>query len=129
MRILVVDDDPLAAAMVAAILEGAGHEVIMAADGMEAMQIFSTEEQIALVISDMNMPLISGLDLLHELRAQMPTLPFILLTGDDPTPLLATEPGLDGCLLKDFDLEESLPQLILTVLSRSTSNMNTEKSR
>ncbi len=42
--------------------------------------------------SDMNMPLLSGIDLFRELRAQGSTLPFILLTGDEPEGLLAQEP-------------------------------------
>ena len=53
-----------------------------------------------------------------ELREQGNTLPFILLTGDAPDGLRASEPRLDACLLKDFSLDETLPQVIRDVLAR-----------
>ena len=53
-----------------------------------------------------------------ELREQGNTLPFILLTGDAPDGLRASEPRLDACLLKDFNLDETLPLVIRDVLTR-----------
>lgn len=118
MKILVVDDDALAAEMSAAVLEDLGHKVVLAEDGMAAASILDADTSIEIVISDMNMPLVSGIDLFRELRDQGNMLPFILLTGDAPAPLLAQEPRLDACLLKDFSLEESLPQVLAEVLAR-----------
>lgn len=118
MKILVVDDDVMAAEMSGAILEDLGHEVILAEDAMEAAGILNSNASIELVISDMNMPLVSGIDLFRELREEGSTLPFILLTGDESGPLLAQEPRLDACLLKDFSLEETLPQVLAEVLAR-----------
>jgi CheY-like chemotaxis protein len=66
----------------------------------------------------MNMPMVSGIDLFRELRDQGSALPFILLTGDEPAGLLLQEPRLDACLLKDFSLEETLPQVMAEVLAR-----------
>jgi CheY-like chemotaxis protein len=66
----------------------------------------------------MNMPMVSGIDLFRELREQGNSLPFILLTGDEPAGLLLKEPRLDACLLKDFSLEETLPQVMAEVLTR-----------
>ena len=109
MRILVVDDDPLAGEMAAAILEEAGHECLLAENGVEALEKLADEQNIGLVISDMNMPLLSGLDLFQELRSQGFAMPFVLLTGDDPKPFITREPGLAGCLMKDASLEEVLP--------------------
>jgi CheY-like chemotaxis protein len=108
MRILVVDDDALAGEMTAAVLEGLGHEVLLAEDGMDAVSKLNADEAIEMVISDMNMPMVSGIDLFRELREQGNTLPFILLTGDEPEGLLAQEPRLDACLLKDFYMGETL---------------------
>ena len=116
MKVLVVDDDALAGEMTAAVLEGMGHEAVLAEDGVDAAGRLNADGTIALVISDMNMPLVSGIDLFRELREQGNMLPFILLTGDEPAPLLAQEPRLDGCLTKDFSLQESLPALIAQVL-------------
>ena len=118
MNILVVDDDPLAAAMVAAVLEGLGHSVLQAENAIEAAEQLNAHSNIALVVSDMNMPMVSGIDLFRELRAQGNLMPFILLTGDAPEGLLAQEPRLDACLTKDFSLDEALPQVIAQVLAQ-----------
>lgn len=121
MRILVVDDDAMAGEMTAAVLEGGGHEVKLAEDGVDAIGIINAEGNIDMVISDMNMPMVSGIDLFRELREQNWTKPFILLTGDEPEGLLKQEPRLDGCLLKDFSLDETLPQMMAEVLARHAS--------
>jgi CheY-like chemotaxis protein len=118
MRILVIDDDSMAGEMTAAILEDMGHEIVLAENGMDAMEKIAANTGIEMLISDLNMPLLSGIDLFRELRAQGIGLPFILLTGDDPEKPRAEEPALDGCLLKDFSLEESLPEMIAGVLER-----------
>ena len=118
MNIRVVDDDPLAAAMVAAVLEALGHTVLQAENAIEAAEQLNAHSDIALVVSDMNMPMVSGIDLFRELRAQGNLLPFILLTGDAPEGLLAQEPRLDACLTKDFSLDEALPQVIAQVLAQ-----------
>lgn len=122
MRILVVDDDAMAGEMTGAVLEGLGHDVILAEDAMDAAGKLNADSGIEMIISDMNMPMISGIDLFRELREQDNDLPFILLTGDEPDGLLAAEPRLDGCLLKDFTLEESLPELMNQVLARRVAS-------
>jgi len=117
MKILVVDDDPLAAAMIAAVLEDLGHTALLAENAIEAAEQLNADSAIALVISDMHMPMVSGIDLFRELRAQGNTLPFILLTGDSPEGLLAQEPRLDACLVKDGSLDEHLPPVVAQVLA------------
>jgi CheY-like chemotaxis protein len=118
MKILVVDDDAMAGEMTGAVLEGMGHEVVLAEDGVDAAGKLNADGAIELIVSDMNMPMISGIDLFRELREQGSTLPFILLTGDESDGLLAQEPRLDACLIKDFTLEESLPAIVAEVLAR-----------
>lgn len=118
MKILVVDDDPFAAEMSAAVLEGAGYEVLLAENGVDAAAMIHEDAGLAAIVSDMNMPLVSGIDLFRELREQGCALPFILLTGDAPAPLLQQEPRLDACLTKDFSLEDTLPALLAEVLQR-----------
>lgn len=118
MQILVVDDDTLACEMTAAIVESLGHDVLQAENAVEAMEKLAAMPDIALVISDMNMPLLSGIELFRELREQGAELPFILLTGDNPENLLTEEPTLDGCISKDYTIEETLPQMIADVMAR-----------
>ncbi|GAB0057167.1 Response regulator MprA [Candidatus Magnetaquicoccaceae bacterium FCR-1] len=118
MRILVVDDDPVAGEMSLAVLEGLGHEVEWVENGLDALRALDTGGEFAMIISDMNMPLLSGIDLFRELRERGDDRPFILLTGDDPEGPLAKEPRLDGCITKDFTLEESLSRVIDEVRAR-----------
>lgn len=122
MQILVVDDDAMAGEMTAAVLEDAGHTVAIVENGVEAMDRLG-EVSFEMIVSDMNMPLVSGIDLFRSLREQDVTLPFILLTGDDPEPLLAEEPALDGCLMKDFTLETSLIEMIAAVMARRAADV------
>lgn len=112
MKILVVDDDALAGAMTGAVLEGAGHEVVLAENGIEASELLNEDPAIEMVVSDMNMPMVSGIDLFREMREQGCQLPFVLLTGDDPAGLLVQEPRLDGCLLKDANIEDTLLEVV-----------------
>lgn len=118
MRILVVDDDALAGEMTAAILEELGHQVLLAEDGVDAIGKLNTDGGIELIISDMHMPMVSGIDLFRELREQGSALPFVLLTGDEPAGLLVQEPRLDACLLKDFGMADTLPLVLDTVRAR-----------
>lgn len=121
MHILVVDDDPLAAEMIGAVLQELGHSVLLAADAMEAISQLNEHPSIEMVISDMNMPLISGIDLFRELREQGNTLPFILLTGDDPDKLRTVEPRLGACVLKDFHLDSTLPAAMTQACTATTT--------
>lgn len=112
MKILVVDDDALAAEMTAAVVEALGHEAVCAENALEGAEQLNGEDGFALIISDMNMPLMDGIAFFRLLRAEGNDLPFVLLTGDDPTALAAEEPGLDACLMKDFGLEDHLAPLL-----------------
>jgi len=116
MLILIVDDDALAGEMAAAVLEEAGHECVLAENGVEALEQLVAADGVELIVSDMNMPLISGLELFHELRDQGSQTPFVLLTGDDPAPLLAEAPALAGVLAKDGSLEEALPKIVAQIV-------------
>lgn len=112
MKILVVDDDQLAAEMIGAILEASDYQVLLATHAIEGIELLGAHPDTALVISDMNMPLVSGIDFFRELREQGNQIPFIVLTGDRADSLLQSEPRLSACLAKDFDLADSLPQMV-----------------
>lgn len=117
MEILVVDDDQLAAEMTSAVLEDCGYTVFQAENAIEGMQVLNQQPGIELIISDLNMPLINGIEFYRELHEQGLVLPFILLTGNDPEALLAEEPRLSACVMKDFTIQESLPAAINTVMA------------
>lgn len=77
--ILVVDDDEAVVRLLQRILTDAGFSVLTAQDGEEAVKLLYPG--ISLVIADINMPNMGGLELLKVLRAQNPTVPFLLLSG------------------------------------------------
>lgn len=116
MKILVVDDDELAAEMVCTILESCNYQTLVGANVIEGFAHLEAHPDIGLVVSDMNMPLVSGLEFLQELRAQQNPVPFVLLTGDSPEEFLAREPQLRHCLEKNFELADTLPRLIRAVI-------------
>lgn len=116
MRILVVDDDELAAEMSAAVLEDGGFEVATAISGAVALEVLAIDHDFRAVVSDLNMPEMSGLELFRALRGRGLTLPFILLSGDDPEALRRQEPGLSACVGKDAELETTLISAVIDAL-------------
>lgn len=112
MHILIVDDDPLAAELAVALLEDLGHRCSIAGNGLDALALLDGEGAVGMVISDLNMPLMSGLELLEVYQEQGRQAPFVLLTGDDPAPLLAAHPTLTAALCKDGTLFDTLPGLV-----------------
>lgn len=117
MRILVVDDDDFSGEMTSAILEDAGHETVLVDSGVEAVEALAGDPGFAVVISDMNMPFVSGLELFETLRDEGCDLPFILLSGENPDALKQREPRLEACLAKDSHLETTLLQALERVLA------------
>nr|MBL8455883.1 response regulator transcription factor [Zoogloeaceae bacterium] len=112
MRILVVDDDPMAGEMIAAVLEAAGHAVVLAENAIAGSERLDADGGFALVVSDLNMPLVSGIEFCEALRADGNAIPFILLTGDEPETLARGDAGVDACLVKDATLDARLPGVV-----------------
>jgi CheY-like chemotaxis protein len=116
--ILVVDDDEFTAELTGMIVESAGYEVVIAVGGMEALEKIAADPAISMVVSDMNMPFIDGIQLFDELRGQGFKQPFLLLTGEDAEPLRLAHPDMDAVLTKDEDLQDTLPELVEAILAR-----------
>ncbi|EJM76072.1 PAS domain S-box [Pseudomonas sp. GM49] len=79
--VLVVDDDSLVLTSTSLLLEDLGHRVISAVSGARALELFSNEPEIDLVITDMAMPQMSGAQLANAIRNIRPGVPIILATG------------------------------------------------
>jgi EAL domain-containing protein (putative c-di-GMP-specific phosphodiesterase class I) len=78
--ILVTDDDDAVRRLMARFLRDAGHDVLLARDGAEALQVYA-EKQVDLIVSDISMPNMDGVTLLRRVREQNEDIPFILLAG------------------------------------------------
>lgn len=114
-RILVVDDDPFVVGMLAIILEADGYEIDTAENGEDALTKFIASPGTGLIISDMNMPGMTGLELIGRIRAHDATIPAILLTGtDDVDP----GPEVDEYLLKDENIQDNIAVSVERVLGR-----------
>ncbi len=109
--ILTVDDASTMRKMIAFTLKGAGHEVLEAGDGMEALAILKSRPA-DLVITDVNMPNMDGITLTRELRA-LPTFkatPIILLTTESAPEKKAAgkAAGATGWIVKPFQQDQLL---------------------
>ncbi len=103
IKILVVDDEVRMRKLVKDFLVRQGYSVIEAGDGVEAMDIFYNEKNIALVILDVMMPKMDGWEVLREIREHSET-PVIMLTarGEEKDELLGFELGVDEYISKPF---------------------------
>lgn len=80
MRILVIDDQPDVARVVAEVLASEGHEALVAGSGEEGLRVIEQNSPDA-VFLDVVMPGLDGIEVLRRIRATRPDLPVILLSG------------------------------------------------
>jgi len=82
--ILVVDDDPDNRLLLRAILEMQGHSVVEAADGEEALNMIRPSPPPDIVITDLTMPVLNGVELIKRLQAEprTATIPVVVVSGD-----------------------------------------------
>ncbi len=80
-RILVIDDEQVIRNLIVEILENAGYEVVGADTPELALEVLEARDDFSLVVSDIVMPGLSGLDLLEGVRMRRPSLPVVLVTG------------------------------------------------
>ncbi|NOG68887.1 response regulator [Roseicella sp. DB1501] len=109
IRVLLAEDEPLAALVVGEALAEMGHDVMHAEDGAAALDIAATCP-FDLLVTDLAMPRVSGLELIPRLRAEQPGLPVLVMTGYLPPAgarlLAEAGPAATALLLKPFDLRQ-----------------------
>jgi two-component system chemotaxis response regulator CheY len=115
-RILAVDDSATMRQLVRITLTRAGYEVVEAEDGAKGLQK-ATAEAFDMVLSDINMPIMSGLDLLRNLRklTQYKFTPIVLVTTESQLQKKAEgkAAGATGWIVKPFE-----PEQLLAVISK-----------
>ncbi|MGE0084611.1 MAG: diguanylate cyclase [Desulfococcaceae bacterium] len=107
-KILVVDDDPFVRMMLGEILDSEGYAVRCAVNGVDALEKYSQHPDTELILSDMNMAGMNGLEFIRRLREQDRHVPVIILTVNTEisTALEAIRSGANDYLLKDDNIQD-----------------------
>lgn len=111
-RILIAEDEPMVASLLVDVLDAAGFATAVVGDGREALDLVDSEE-FALVILDIGLPSVDGLQVVHELRARGRSIPVVILSArssphDAVTGLYA---GADDYVSKPFDVDEVMARI------------------
>jgi two-component system OmpR family response regulator len=112
VRVLVVDDEPVLAELVSMALRYEGWDISTAGDGATAIAL-ARDQPPDVVVLDVMLPDMSGLDVLAKLREQIPGLPLLLLTAKDSVEdrIAGLTAGGDDYVTKPFSLEEVVLRL------------------
>jgi two-component system chemotaxis response regulator CheY len=111
-KVLVVDDSTTVRRQVATALDVTEFEVLEAGDGQEALIVMRQISDLSLVICDVNMPLLGGLELLESIRREttLRVPPIVMLTSEGQPDMItrAKQAGAKGWLVKPFKPEHLL---------------------
>jgi two-component system OmpR family response regulator len=112
INVLVVDDEPVLAEMVSMALRYEGWNISTAGDGESAIAA-ARNQRPDVVVLDVMLPDMSGLDVLHKLREEIPQLPVLLLTAKDAVEdrIAGLTAGGDDYVTKPFSIEEVVLRL------------------
>lgn len=110
-KILVVDDEPPIRKLLRMGLTRQGYELLEAANGKIALHLLAQKPD--LIILDLGLPDVDGLDLLRKIRGSNEAVPIVVLSsrGDEPTKVQALELGADDYVTKPFGMEELLARM------------------
>ena len=112
MKILVVEDDPMLRDGIVDLLRGAGHEVDAVGDGQSGVQM-GREEAYDLVLLDLMLPKLDGIEVCQRLRTARPALPILMLTarGAEEDKVKGLRAGADDYVTKPFGVRELLARI------------------
>jgi CheY-like chemotaxis protein len=120
-RILVVDDEETDRTFQQVVLEGAGHEIFIAEDGGEALRAYAGRG-IEVVLTDLQMPKVHGLELIMALREFSPRPVIIAISGTGaPQLAMAHALGAERTLTKPVDPDELIAAVAETLAERAAS--------
>ena len=105
-KILVVDDSPSVRQQVGMALKQVGFEVVDGVDGVDGAEKLRKDASIGMVICDINMPRLNGLEMVEKVKseARFAKLPIVMLTSEDNPDLVerAKKAGAKGWIIKPF---------------------------
>lgn len=111
LRVLLVDDFPDMRKSLRMMLSTLGFESVLAADGgIEAIRMIEAGHVFDLIISDLNMPQMSGMELLKHIRSdhRLAHIPFLMITAEatKPNVIMAARAGVTDFIVKPFSVHE-----------------------
>ena len=119
-KVLIVDDSPTIRQQVGKALHESGFEVVEAGDGVEGIERIDADQGIGMVILDINMPRMSGLEMLEKIKQEARTaaLPVVMLTSEGQRSLIerAKQAGAKGWIVKPFK-----PELLVVTVRKLMS--------
>ena len=103
-HVLVVDDSPIVRQMVSNALTKAGFQTLQAADGIDALETAMRTPDLSVIVCDVNMPRMNGVELVEELQRKGNKVPVVMLTTEGQPDLIkrAKAAGAKGWLVKPF---------------------------
>lgn len=129
MKLLIVDDDKTTRKLLSLYLKGKGYEVVPAENGLDAIEKLGTES-INLVVTDMNMPYMDGIELTKTLRSDsiLKDIPIIMVTteADDDEKKKAFDAGVDDYLVKPTNadaISDSIKRIVKKIFSGGDGNV------
>jgi len=103
---LVADDDPVIRKLLCQVLSEDGHKVSLATNGAQVIEKVQKED-FELLLSDVHMPVMNGLETLRTMRSTFPQLPVVMMDSyPDQLVKQAENEGALTCIHKPFDLKE-----------------------
>ncbi len=118
-KVLVVDDSLMVRQQVGRALTAAGFTIVEAVDGADALEKLAATPEAALVVCDVNMPRMSGIEFLENVRRDgRPALPVVMLTTEGQPELIqkAKSLGAKGWIVKPFK-----PELLVAAVKKLTA--------
>jgi two-component system chemotaxis response regulator CheY len=108
--VLVVDDSSTVRQQVSLALSQAGFSIVEAADGREGLAAIASNRSIAMVVCDVNMPVLNGLEMVEQVKSKPENraLPILMLTTEGQPSMIkrARDAGAVGWIVKPFDANQ-----------------------
>ncbi|MBQ49924.1 MAG: two-component system response regulator [Zetaproteobacteria bacterium] len=119
MKILVVEDAESIRVLITIYLNDSGHEIIEARDGKQGLKILNENHDIDVILSDIHMPVMDGIEMLNNIKAdnKLNKIPVIMITTETSGAAVdaCREGGAKGFVVKPFE-QDKLVQLIERVV-------------
>ncbi len=106
-RILVVDDETAILTVLSVLVKSLGHEPVTCSDGKQALEIIRSDQSLDIVITDLRMQEVNGMDVVASVKKQRPQTPVIVISAyltDERTEAIKSS-GVFGQIVKPFRME------------------------